>query len=82
MLPLLSVPGLYYQGNAEPAVECAEFVSAAVGELHESHCICMVDDRPHITCMQSIVCGVKQSGQEAISTEFVVSQSVSAEREI
>ena len=54
-LPLLSVPGLYYHGNAKSAVESAEFVSATVGELLENRCIRMVDERPHVCSPLSVV---------------------------
>ena len=47
-LPLLSVSGVYYNCNANSALEENEFVKTALEELVQNCCICKVDRRLHV----------------------------------
>lgn len=58
-LPLLCVPGTYYQRNAESAIDNSKFVTKSVVELEQNRCIKMVVERPQVCSPLLIVTNSK-----------------------
>lgn len=54
-LPLLSTPAVYHKGNQKSAIDNSVFVTAAITELCQNHCIHKVDTILHVCSLLSVV---------------------------
>ena len=54
-LPLLSLPETFEKANHKSALENTDFVSSALTDLENNHCILEVDNVPHICSPLSVV---------------------------
>ena len=58
-LPLVKVPTQFFQANHKSAVEHSDFVTEAINELLNYHCIREVPNQPHVCSPLSVVCNGK-----------------------
>ena len=54
-LPLLSAPPSYERPNQKSALEEAKYVEQALKELVELNCVQLMDSKPHICSLLSVV---------------------------
>ena len=59
-LPLIKVSTQFFQANHKSAVEHSDFVTEAINELLNYHCIREVPNQPHVYSPLSVVCNGKR----------------------